>query len=245
MGVMIELKSLSKTVTMGGEPLTILHPLDLSIPGGQFLAVMGPSGSGKSTLLGLMAGLDAPSGGDVRINGELLTAMNEDRLALFRGENIGFVFQSFQLISTLTARENVQVPMEIMRKAGPAKRADDLLEQVGLSARARHYPAQLSGGEQQRVAIARAFACRPPVLLADEPTGNLDSVTGAQIIELLKRMHRDEKATLVLVTHDPEIASASQRIVQLQDGRISSDSILEIGEKPVSGKPVARKSVAG
>jgi putative ABC transport system ATP-binding protein len=167
----------------------------------------------------------------------LITAMNEDRLARFRGENIGFVFQSFQLITTLTARENVQVPMEIMRKAGPGARADELLEQVGLSSRARHYPAQLSGGEQQRVAIARAFACRPPVLLADEPTGNLDSVTGAQIIELLQRMHRDENATLVLVTHDPEIASASQRIVQLQDGRISSDSAQPESEPPESEPP--------
>jgi putative ABC transport system ATP-binding protein len=221
---MIELRDLSKTVSVGGTALAILQPLNLSIAAGQFVAVMGPSGSGKSTLLGLMAGLDHPSTGEIRIAGEVLTAMNEDALARFRGRHIGFVFQSFQLIPTLTAQENVQVPMEIQRMPGAVRRATELLEQVGLARRARHYPAQLSGGEQQRVAIARAFACRPPVLLADEPTGNLDSVTGGAIIELLERMHGEEHATLVLVTHDPGIAHAAGRTLQLLDGRLVADS---------------------
>ncbi len=221
---MIELHELSRSVFMGGRELVILHPLTLSIPRGQFVAIMGPSGSGKSTLLGLMAGLDTPSGGSIHIAGQAITGMNEDALARFRGRHIGFVFQSFQLIPALTAQENVQVPLEILREPGAVARARELLAQVGLSERAQHYPAQLSGGEQQRVAIARAFACRPPVLLADEPTGNLDSQTGAQIIVLLQRLHREEGATLVLVTHDPEIANAAERTIQLRDGRVVHDS---------------------
>ena len=236
---MIELRDLSRSVTMGGRTLTILHPLTLSIPRGEFVAVMGPSGSGKSTLLGLMAGLDAPSGGEIRIAGQAITGMDEDALARFRGRHIGFVFQSFQLIPTLTAQENVQVSLEIQRAPGAAARAAELLEQVGLSPRAQHYPAQLSGGEQQRVAIARAFACRPPVLLADEPTGNLDSQTGAQIIGLLQRLHREEQATLVLVTHDPEIARAAQRTIQLLDGRVVGDSA------PRAGGETGPRAVAG
>jgi putative ABC transport system ATP-binding protein len=236
---MIELRELSRSVAIGGRELTILHPLTLSIPRGQFVAVMGPSGSGKSTLLGLLAGLDAPSGGSIHIAGQAITGMNEDALARFRGRHIGFVFQSFQLIPTLTAQENVQVPLEIRREPGAAARAAELLEQVGLTARAQHYPGQLSGGEQQRVAIARAFACRPPVLLADEPTGNLDSRTGAQIIALLQRLHADEGATLVLVTHDPEIARAAQRTIQLLDGRVVHDSA------PVPVADAARSRAAG
>lgn len=232
---MIELVDLSRTVSMGGAPLTVLHPLTLAIPKGQFVAVMGPSGSGKSTLLGLMAGLDSPSSGTVRINGAALTEMNEDQLARFRGANIGFVFQSYHLIATLTAKENVQVPMEIMRLGGASRRAGELLEQVGLSQRAKHYPAQLSGGEQQRIAIARAFACHPPVLLADEPTGNLDSQTGETIIALLRRMHREEGATMILVTHDPGIAKAAERIVQLLDGRISGDRLVEPSRQKAAG----------
>jgi len=232
---MIELRDLSKTVSVGGNALTILQPLTLSIPEGQFVAVMGPSGSGKSTLLGLMAGLDHPSSGEIRIAGTVLTAMNEDGLARFRGRHIGFVFQSFQLIPALTARENVQVPMEIQRLPGAARRATELLEQVGLAQRAQHYPAQLSGGEQQRVAIARAFACRPPVLLADEPTGNLDSVTGGAIIDLLQRMHREENATLVLVTHDPEIARIAGRTLQLLDGRVVADSDADAVREAAAG----------
>ncbi|MCH8883406.1 MAG: ABC transporter ATP-binding protein [SAR324 cluster bacterium] len=232
---MIELQDLSMTVSVGGAPLTILQPISLAIPRGQFVAVMGPSGSGKSTLLGLIAGLDAPSSGEVRINGALLTGMNEDGLARFRGRNIGFVFQSYHLIATLTAQENVQVPMEILRMPGAVARAAQLLAQVGLADRARHYPAQLSGGEQQRVAIARAFACRPPVLLADEPTGNLDSVTGGSIISLLKTLHREERTTLVLVTHDPEIASAAERRIQLLDGGVVDDSAPGDGARAVAG----------
>ena len=232
---MIKLVDLSRTVLMGGVPLTVLHPLTLEIPKGQFVAVMGPSGSGKSTLLGLMAGLDRPSSGEVRINGAALTEMNEDQLARFRGANIGFVFQSYHLIPTLTAKENVQVPMEIMRLGAAPRRAGELLEQVGLSQRAAHYPAQLSGGEQQRVAIARAFACRPPVLLADEPTGNLDSQTGETIIALLRRMHREEGATMILVTHDPGIAKAAERIVNLLDGRIDGDRLVEPPQQKAAG----------
>ena len=232
---MIHMQELAKTVFMGGNPLTVLHPLTLRIERGQFVAVMGPSGSGKSTLLGLMAGLDRPSGGRVVINGDDLTAMNEDRLARFRGLNIGFVFQSYHLIPTLTALENVSLPMEILRLPGAAARARDLLDQVGLSERVKHYPAQLSGGEQQRVAIARAFACDPPVLLADEPTGNLDSVTGDTIIELLRRMHHEQGATLVLVTHDPEIAKAAERIVTLKDGRVDEDQSTGAGARKAAG----------
>ncbi len=232
---MIELVDLSRTVLMGGVPLTVLHPLNLNIPKGQFVAVMGPSGSGKSTLLGLMAGLDRPSSGQVRINGAALTDMNEDQLARFRGDNIGIVFQSYHLIPTLTAKENVQVPMEIMRRGGASRRAGELLEQVGLTQRGAHYPAQLSGGEQQRIAIARAFACRPPVLLADEPTGNLDSQTGETIIALLCRMHREEGATMILVTHDPGIAKAAERIVNLLDGRIDGDRLVEPSRKKAAG----------
>ncbi len=220
---MIELRSVGKVLSSGGRPLIILHPLTLTIPAGQFVAVMGPSGSGKSTLLGLLAGLDEVSQGEIRVDGHEITALNEDQLARFRGKSIGFVFQSFQLIPTLTAAENIRVPMEIMGNRGAAVRAGELLEMVGLAERASHYPAQLSGGEQQRVAIARAFACGPKVLLADEPTGNLDSETGGRIIELLKSLNREEKTTLVLVTHDPEIAAAAQRIVTLRDGRIVAD----------------------
>jgi putative ABC transport system ATP-binding protein len=221
---MIELRQLSRSVTMGGKELAILHPLDLTVPRGQFVAVMGPSGSGKSTLLGLLAGLDRASGGEAIVNGSSLNGMNEDQLARFRGRTIGFVFQSFQLIPTLTALENVQVPLEIQGDASAEPRARHLLAQVGLADRARHYPAQLSGGEQQRVAIARAFACRPPVLLADEPTGNLDSVTGGRVIDLLKALHREEGATLVLVTHDAGIAAAAERILHLRDGRVVRDT---------------------
>ena len=221
---MIELKDVTKVLPSGGKPLTILHPVNLSIPAGQFVAVMGPSGSGKSTLLGLIAGLDSPTSGEIAVNGHRLGEMNEDQLARFRGGTMGFVFQTFLLIPTLTALENVMVPLEIMRRPTPGARAAELMEMVGLTERAGHYPAQLSGGEQQRVAIARAFACSPAVLLADEPTGNLDSANGAHIIGLLHDLHREQGATLVLVTHDPEIASAAQRILRLRDGEIVEDS---------------------
>ncbi len=220
---MIELRQLHRSVAIGGGVLTILHPLDLAIPRGQFVAVMGPSGSGKSTLLGLLAGLDRASGGEIRINGSALHEMNEDALARFRGRTIGFVFQSFHLLPTLTAQENVAVPLELAGEAGAAARAAALLAEVGLGERAHHYPVQLSGGEQQRVAVARAMARRPALLLADEPTGNLDSATGKQIIELLVGTNRRLGNTLVLVTHDTALAAHADRVVTLRDGRIVSD----------------------
>jgi putative ABC transport system ATP-binding protein len=217
---MIELAGVSKTVPSGAGSLTILHPLDLVIPAGRVAAITGPSGSGKSTLLGLVAGLDAPSTGRVVIDGIDITALDEDGLARLRGRRIGFVFQFFHLLPSLTAFENVLVPMEIAGVAGAADRARGLLQEVGLSDRLHHYPSQLSGGEQQRVAIARALANDPPILLADEPTGNLDSATGHQVIELLLHINRTRGTTLVLVTHDPELAAVSDVTVALRDGRV-------------------------
>ena len=216
---MIELRGVSKTVESGGRPLTILHPLDLVVPAGQLLAVVGPSGSGKSTLLGLIAGLDAPSTGKVLIDGTEITALTEDRLAELRGAKIGFVFQFFHLMPSLSAFENVLVPLEIARAPDPARNARSLLEEVGLTDRAHHYPSQLSGGEQQRVAIARALANTPPILLADEPTGNLDSETGRQVVELLVEVNRRRRTTLVLVTHDPELAERADVTLSMRDGR--------------------------
>ena len=217
---MIELRQVSKTVPSGAGMLTILHPLDLTIPDGRVIAVTGASGSGKSTLLGLIAGLDAPSTGSILIDGVDITALSEDALARLRGTRIGFVFQFFHLLPSLTAYENVLVPIEIAGGADPARRATDLLTEVGLSDRGHHYPSQLSGGEQQRVAIARALANNPSILLADEPTGNLDSRTGGQVIDLLLRIHRARKSTLVLVTHDPEIAAIADLTISLRDGQV-------------------------
>ena len=216
---MIELRGVSKTVDSGGRPLTILHPLDLEVPAGQLLAVVGPSGSGKSTLLGLLAGLDAPSTGTILIDGVDITTLAEDRLAELRGAKIGFVFQFFHLMPSLSAFENVLVPLEIARAADPAREARDLLEEVGLTDRAHHYPSQLSGGEQQRVAIARALANAPPILLADEPTGNLDSRTGGQVVELLIEVNRRRRTTVVIVTHDLELAQRAGVILSMRDGR--------------------------
>lgn len=204
--------------------LTILHPLDLTIPDGQFIAVVGPSGSGKSTLLGLIAGLDEPTEGEIRIDGQTITTMNEDQLAELRGAKIGFVFQSFHLIPSLTALENILVPMEIAGARDARERAQHLMEDVDLVARAHHYPSQLSGGEQQRVAIARAFANDPSILLADEPTGNLDSHNGRHVFELMVEMNRKRKATLVLVTHEHELAALADRRISLRDGRVVTDS---------------------
>ena len=217
---MIELRGVSKTVTSGAEPLTILHPLTTIIPRGQFVSIVGPSGSGKSTLLGLLAGLDAPTSGSVWIDGIDITLLDEDSLAKLRGEKIGFVFQFFHLIPSLTAYENVAVPMEIkgVRDAGPRARA--LLEEVGLTGRAHHYPSQLSGGEQQRVALARALANDPPIVLADEPTGNLDTTNGRHIMEILQNIHRSRGTTLVLVTHDAELAARADAQITLRDGRV-------------------------
>jgi putative ABC transport system ATP-binding protein len=217
---MIELRGVSKTVPSGDGQLTILHPLDLSVGSGEFLAVTGPSGSGKSTLLGLIAGLDAPTTGAVIIDGADITALDEDRLARLRGAKIGFVFQFFHLIPSLTALENVRVPLELAAAADPARRAAALLDEVGLTDRRHHYPSQLSGGEQQRVAIARALANEPPILLADEPTGNLDTVTGRHIIDLLAEVNRTRRATVVLVTHDAELAARADSRISLRDGRI-------------------------
>ena len=217
---MIELRGVSKTVSSGDHQLTILHPVDLQIPSGQRLAVVGPSGSGKSTLLGLIAGLDAPSAGAILIDGTDVTNLSEDQLARLRGEKIGFVFQSFHLIPSLTALENVLVPMEIVGRRDAAQRGSALLAEVGLQDRGHHYPSQLSGGEQQRVAIARALSNEPVIVLADEPTGNLDSQTGHQVIELLLAVNRTRATTLVVVTHDAEIASMADARIYLKDGRV-------------------------
>jgi putative ABC transport system ATP-binding protein len=217
---MIELREVSKTVVSGTEPLTILHPLSLQVPQGQFLSIVGPSGSGKSTLLGLIAGLDAPTSGDVFIDEVNITRLGEDGLARLRGEKIGFVFQFFHLIPSLTAYENVAVPMEIAGVASPGSRARSLLEEVGLTGRAHHYPSQLSGGEQQRVALARALANNPPIVLADEPTGNLDTTNGRHIMELLREVHRARGTTIVLVTHDAELAAMADARLVLRDGRV-------------------------
>ncbi len=217
---MIDLHGVSKTVSSGGRPLTILHPLDLSVPDGQSLSIVGPSGSGKSTLLGLMAGLDAPSTGRIVIDGTDITTLGEDALAKLRGAKIGFVFQFFHLIASLTAYENVLVPMELAGVRQPGARAKALLDEVGLADRGHHYPSQLSGGEQQRVALARALANEPRLLLADEPTGNLDSNNGQHVIELLFDVNRKRGTTLVLVTHDRELAAMADAQVRLRDGRV-------------------------
>jgi putative ABC transport system ATP-binding protein len=217
---MIELRDVSKTVTSGTHPLTILQPLTMTIPKGQFVAIVGASGSGKSTLLGLIAGLDAPSSGSVLIDGTDITRLGEDALAKLRGEKIGFVFQFFHLIPSLTAYENVLVPMEIAGAADAPSRARRLLDEVGLTDRGHHYPSQLSGGEQQRVALARALANAPPILLADEPTGNLDTANGRHILELLQNIHRTRQTTLVLVTHDRELAAVAEARIVLRDGAV-------------------------
>ena len=216
---MIQLRGVSKTVQSGGHPLTILHPLDYTIESGQFVAIVGPSGSGKSTLLGLLAGLDAPSSGEILVDGVDIGRLGEDALARLRGEKIGFVFQFFHLVPSLTALENILVPMEIAGRRDAAPRGQRLLEEVGLVDRGHHYPSQLSGGEQQRVAIARALSNDPSILLADEPTGNLDSTTGRHIMDLLLDVRRDRQTTLILVTHDAELAALADTRLALRDGR--------------------------
>src|SRR4249920_1978868 len=217
---MIGLRGVSKTAQSGDRPLTILHPIYWPVPAGQCLAIIGPSGSGKSTLLGLIAGLDAPTSGEIHIDGVDITKLDEDALAGLRGEKIGFVFQFFHLVPSLTALENIQVPMEIAGRADAAARAQALLDEVGLHDRGHHYPAQLSGGEQQRIAIARALANDPPLILADEPTGNLDSSNGRHVLDLLLQVRRSRGVTLVLVTHDPELAVFASERIALRDGRI-------------------------
>jgi len=220
---MIELERLTKRLPSGDRVLTVLDHVDLVVAAGEFVAVLGPSGSGKSTLLALMAGLDRPSSGAVRIDGRAIHDLGEDELAILRRRTIGFVFQSYQLLDNLTARENVMLPLELIGERSARAQADELLGRVGLGDRAHHYPAQLSGGEQQRVALARAFATEPPILLADEPTGNLDSVTGAGVLDLLADLRDRCGSTLVLVTHDPAVAGRADRRVHLCDGRIERE----------------------
>jgi putative ABC transport system ATP-binding protein len=218
---MIEVRNLTKTLSSGSHQLEILRGIDLSVRKGEVLAIEGPSGSGKSTFLGLLAGFDSPTTGSIKIDGEEITGLDEDQLALLRGRKLGFVFQSYNLIGTLTAEENVMLPLELRGDwSRPQERARELLSSVGLEARASHYPAQLSGGEQQRVALARAFSCSPSILLADEPTGNLDSATGSMVLDILLKLNRSEGATLVIVTHDPALSRLTNRIVRLRDGRI-------------------------
>jgi putative ABC transport system ATP-binding protein len=224
---MIVAEGLGKTYLSGGRPLSVLRDVALAIPAESFVAILGPSGSGKTTLLGLLAGLDEPSAGRVRLDGVDLTALTEDERAGFRARNVGFVFQTFHLLPTLTALENVLVPLELLGDRPPRElreRASHLLGRVGLGDRLDHYPSQLSGGEQQRVALARAFANRPRILFADEPTGNLDQETGAKVIELMEDLNREARTTLVLVTHDLALAARAHRIVRLADGRVVSDS---------------------
>jgi putative ABC transport system ATP-binding protein len=217
-------QSLSRTYRSGGRDLTVLKDITFSLEQGGFLAILGPSGSGKTTLLGLLAGLDRPSAGSVYLDGQELGSLTEDERARLRGEKIGFVFQAFQLIPTLTAQENIQVPLELRGDADAVARARELLERVGLGGRGHHYPAQLSGGEQQRVALARGFSSRPKVLFADEPTGNLDAATGATIIDLMVELNRDLGTTLVLVTHDLDLAARARRTIRLADGRVVADT---------------------
>src|SRR5436305_11190691 len=224
---MLIAREVTKEYMSGGQKLAVLRDVSFTINEGEFVAIVGPSGSGKTTLLGLLAGLDTPTRGTVLLDGADLTAMNEDQRARLRGEKVGFVFQSFQLISTLTALENVQVPLELRGETGAGERARDLLRRVGLGDRLDHFPTQLSGGEQQRVAIARAFANAPRILFADEPTGNLDSDTGARIIELLEALNRESKTPVILVTHDHALAARTQRVIRLSDGRVISDTQTE------------------
>ena len=209
----------------GGHKVEILKSIDLTIPSGQFIAITGHSGSGKTTLLSLIAGLDIPSGGAIKIDGQDITKLNEDELALVRGKRFGFIFQNFHLIPTLTALENVVLSAELNNTPGATKKSEDLLGIVGLGDRQHHYPAQLSGGEQQRLSLARAFVNEPNIILADEPTGNLDSKNSNRIIELIRELHRVKQATIILVTHEPQVAKQSQRILTLEDGKIIKDQI--------------------
>ena len=220
---MIEISGLIKTLYGGGHKVEILKSIDLTIPTGQFIAITGHSGSGKTTLLSLIAGLDAPTDGKINIDGQDITKLNEDELALLRGNRFGFIFQNFHLIPTLTALENVVLSLELNNTPGATKKSEDLLSKVGLGDRLNHYPAQLSGGEQQRLSIARAFVNEPDIILADEPTGNLDSKNSDHIMNLIQELHQIKQATIILVTHESQVANQSQRILTLEDGKIISD----------------------
>ena len=222
-GSMIAVTGLRKSIRNGPRTVDILKGLDFSVARGEFVAIMGASGSGKSTLLGLLAGLDTPTAGDVHLDGTAISYLPEDKLAQVRGRTVGFVFQSYQLIPTLTALENVLLPYELNASGDGLPHARQLLASVGLADRMSHYPVQLSGGEQQRVALARAFILRPPIVLADEPTGNLDTANGSHVLQLLLDLNRSEGTTLVLVTHDPALAAYASRIITLRDGLIISD----------------------
>ena len=222
---MLQCEGLTQTYLSGGNPLTVLKDITFTLEDGGFLAIVGPSGSGKTTLLGLLAGLDRPASGRVWLDGNDLSGLDENARARLRAEKVGFVFQSFQLIPTLTARENVPVPMELREESGAEVRAEELLRRVGLGDRLDHYPAQLSGGEQQRVALARAFATRPRILFADEPTGNLDGKTGHTIVDLMLELNREFGTTLVLVTHDLNLASLARRTIRLADGQVIEDTL--------------------
>ena len=222
----IEVRKLWKTIENPPSRVEILRDINFTVPHGEFLAIMGASGSGKSTLLGLLAGLDTITSGNIVLDGADITHLSEDKLARLRGRKIGFVFQSYQLVPTLTAEENILLPAELSGMNGqPRVRARELLARVGLSNRGHHYPVQLSGGEQQRVALARAFITQPPILMADEPTGNLDSANGQHILDLLLQLNREEKTTLVLVTHDRKLAEYADRILTLRDGQVLSDEM--------------------
>ncbi|CAN5324272.1 ABC transporter ATP-binding protein [soil metagenome] len=224
---MLEARELTKEYQSGDRRLSVLRDVSFTVPDGAFVAIVGPSGSGKTTLLGLLAGLDVPSHGTVVLDGADMSRMSEDQRAKLRGEKVGFVFQSFQLIPTLTAIENVQMPLELRGEDGAPARSRELLTRVGLGDRAHHFPNQLSGGEQQRVAIARAFSNSPRLLFADEPTGNLDSDTGAHIVELLENLNRESGTTIILVTHDLALAHRAQRIIRLADGVVVSDAMVD------------------
>lgn len=235
----IDAQRVCKIVTVKDEALTILNDINLRLEEGNSLAIIGASGSGKSTLLALLAGLDSPSEGKISLDGHDITALTEEGRAKVRAHSVGFVFQSFQLLPGLTGLENVMLPMELAGATNARERSEELLARVGLDSRANHYPKQLSGGEQQRVAIARAFASEPKILFADEPTGNLDSATGAKIIDLLFELNREKNTTLVLVTHEQRLAERCERRVTLEAGEIVSDSdngpsLALVGEKKVS-----------
>lgn len=221
----LEIKNLSKTYKSNNRDLTVLSDINFQIKPGETVSIVGPSGSGKTTLLGLCAGLDQASTGNVKLYGNDLGSLNEDERALIRNQNVGFIFQNFQLIPTLTALENVTIPLELQGAKNVKQRALELLDRVGLKDRSTHYPNQLSGGEQQRVSLARAFSNEPKLLFADEPTGNLDGDTGDKIEELIFDLNKEKGTTLIIVTHDLELASRTQRVIKLKSGKIVSDSL--------------------